>query len=349
VITRAVKIPGFFYVTKGATARINELLKREDVKLTNSLIVSGKGFTRPIGDLVKRSLDGQTSRVYVDKNEIGSITTVQNAIRSSDPSLVIGVGGGKVLDITKFCAFKLNKPFLAVPTILSNDGISSPISVVHTEEGIGSIGTNPPIGIIADVDVIKKSPNEAILAGIGDLISNISAVEDWNLASMYLGEKVDKFAEILAKNSADGFIQYLLRNNKWKSLLDEHVITSLAEGLIQSGIAMSLAGSSRPCSGSEHLISHALDKLLDFAKPHGIQVGLATLFTQSLRNIDVSDMKALFRQIGFPTTPMDLGIPMSVFMDAIRNAPNTRKGRFTILDIISDKEIEQAVNVAYGT
>ena len=346
MLTRAVRIPRFFYVNKGSITKINEILNLEKVESARTVIVSGKNFTKSVGDLVQRSIEGDSSRVDVKNNDIQSIREVENAIRIFEPSLVIGTGGGKVLDITKFCAYKLNKPFLALPTVLSNDGISSPISVVQTEHGVSSIGTNPPIGIIVDIDIINKSPKSTILAGIGDLISNFSAIEDWNLASKHVGEKIDKFAEILSRNSAEGFMQYLIRNRS--SLLDEHTLISLAEGLIQSGIAMSLAGSLRPCSGSEHLISHALDKLLNHAKPHGLQVGLATLFTHALRKRDISDLTALYRRIDFPDTPEDLGIQMSTFMDAIRNAPATRKDRFTILNLVSDKEIKEAIKIAYG-
>ena len=341
-----MRIPSFFYVNKGSITKINEILDLERVESARSIIISGKNFTKSVGDLVQTSIEGDSSRVDVKDNGAQSIMEVENAIKTFEPSLVIGTGGGKVLDVTKFCASRLNKPFLALPTALSNDGISSPVSVVQTAHGVSSVGTSPPVGIIVDINIIKKSPKSTILAGIGDLISNISATEDWNLASMYAGEKVDKFAEILSKNSAEGFMQYLIRNGS--SLLDEQSLISLAEGLIQSGIAMSLAGSSRPCSGSEHLISHALDKLLNVAKLHGLQVGLATLFTHALRKRDISDLIALYRRIEFPVTPDDLGIKISTFMDAVRNAPATRKDRFTILNLVTDKEIREAIKIAYG-
>jgi len=351
MITRSVRIPGFFYVSKGAIERISEILAIEGVDVSKSLIVSGKSFTKSIGDKVEDSIDKKSIRVCIEDNELESIKEVEKAIRNYTPSVLIGVGGGKVLDVTKYCAYRLNKSFLAVPTVLSNDGISSPVAVIETGQGLGSLGTAPPIGIIVDINIIKNSPRETILAGVGDLISNTSAVDDWNLASIHAGEKVDKFAQILAKNSAEGFVQLLLRRPDISSLAieDESLLVSLAEGLIQSGIAMSLAGSSRPCSGSEHLISHALDGLLDYSKPHGLQVGFATLFTTALRRKDISDLVSLFRRIGFPATLQELGIPVSTFLEAIKRAPSTRKGRFTILNLASDKEISAAITTAYGS
>jgi glycerol-1-phosphate dehydrogenase [NAD(P)+] len=348
MITRSVSVPGFFYVSSGAIRRISEILDTEGIELSNSLIVSGQSFTKSIGDLVEGSIDGRSSRICIDSNGTESINIVERAIKNSASSVVIGVGGGKVLDVTKYCAYKLDKPFLAVPTVLSNDGISSPVAVVETDQGVSSLGTNPPIGIIVDVNVIKNSPKQTILAGMGDLISNISAVEDWNLAGVHNGEKVDKFAEILARNSAEGFVQ-LLAKKSTSSIAEESSLVSLAEGLIQSGIAMSLAGSSRPCSGSEHLISHALDHLLNYSRPHGLQVGFATLFTTALRRKDISDLVSLYTRIGFPTSLEDLGLSTATFLEAVKRAPTTRKGRFTILNLVSQRDLEEAMKIAYSS
>jgi len=351
LLSRSVRIPSFFHIGKGTLTSIRNILDVEGVDHSKCLVISGKNFTKITADVVKKSIDGEINQVSIVNSGVDSIYEVQRKIREFSPSLVIGVGGGKVLDVTKYCSYKINNtPFLAIPTVLSNDGISSPVAVVQTEQGINSLGTNPPVGIIIDTEIVRNAPLETILSGVGDLISNISAVEDWNLAGMYAGEKVDKFAEILARNSAEGFMQ-LVGSNQCDMIPlanRDDILTLLAESLIQSGIAMSLAGSSRPCSGSEHLISHALDGMLNFAKPHGIQVGLATIFTNAIRGKEVSNLISLYKKIGFPTRPEDMGISTSTFADAIKNAPNTRKGRFTILNLVSEKEVQEALKIAYG-
>ncbi|HMC99510.1 MAG TPA: iron-containing alcohol dehydrogenase, partial [Ferruginibacter sp.] len=296
MLARGVGVPHFFHIRYGAIEGINNILEKEGITLSKTLIVSGSKFTRTTADKLETVINGSKCREYVDGNDLASIKKVEDAIAIQEPSLVIGVGGGKVLDVTKFSCLRTDKPFIAMPTVLSNDGISSPISVIASNgQSIKSTGARPPIGIIVDLGIVKDSPRQTILAGIGDLISNLSAVDDWNLANNTTGERVDRFAEILAKNSAEGFLHYVLKSALAQhgeniTNFDDKTIVSLAEGLIQSGIAMSLAGSSRPCSGSEHLISHALDQLLGFAKPHGLQVGLATLFTGLLHGREISDL-----------------------------------------------------------
>jgi len=350
VLSRSVRIPSFFQIGKGTLSTIEKILDGEDVDYSKCLIISGKTFTKTIADTVRKSIASDIEQFAIFDSELESIYAVQKKVQEFSPSLVIGVGGGKVLDIAKYCSYKQEStPFLAIPTVLSNDGISSPVAVVNTEQGMNSLGTNPPVGIVIDTDIVKKSPQQTILAGVGDLISNISAVEDWNLAGIYAGEKVDKFAAILARNSAEGFMKLLAADHRDTfTLVDrDETFILLAESLVQSGIAMSLAGSSRPCSGSEHLISHALDGLMNFAKPHGIQVGLATIFTTALRKKSVSEIVSIYKKIGFPTMPEEAGISKATFVDAIKKAPDTRKGRFTILNLVSESDIQEALKMAF--
>ncbi|MEO9365909.1 MULTISPECIES: iron-containing alcohol dehydrogenase family protein [Candidatus Nitrosocaldus] len=359
---RSIRIPNFFYIEENARDRLEDILKKEGITVDRYLIVSGTGYTRKIADDIATMLDSSAIvRLCISSNDIHAISSIEHTISRNEVSLVLAIGGGKVLDTAKYACSNMNIPMLAFPTALSNDGISSPIAVVRLES-IESKGSQPPIGIVVDIDVVKSAPKHTILAGVGDLISNISAVEDWRLAHEHKDEQIDRFAEILSRNAAERFIYYVLKNGKDnnssnngddcsedKLIYDSKFLTCLAEGLIQSGIAMSIAGSSRPASGAEHLISHALDRLLANPKPHGIQVGFSTLFAMALRGSDFTDIVEVYKRLGFPTTFDSIGIPVEKFMEAIRIAPYTRKGRFTILDLIRDDTmLINALRLAYG-
>ncbi len=364
---RSIRIPNFFYIEENARDRLEDILKKEGIAVDRYLIVSGTGYTRKIADDIATMLDSSAIvRLCISSNDIHAISSIEHTILRNEVSLVLAIGGGKVLDTAKYACSNMNIPMLAFPTALSNDGISSPIAVVRLES-IESKGSQPPIGIVVDIDVVKSAPKHTILAGVGDLISNISAVEDWRLAHEHKDEQIDRFAEILSRNAAERFIYYVLKNGKdnnnnnsssnngddcsedSKLIYDSKFLTCLAEGLIQSGIAMSIAGSSRPASGAEHLISHALDRLLENPKPHGIQVGFATLFAMALRGSDFTDIVEVYKRLGFPTTFDSIGVSVEKFMEAIRIAPYTRKGRFTILDLIRDDTmLINALRLAYG-
>ena len=365
---RSISIPNFFYVGYGIIQNLERILIKEGIKIDGSLIVSGNGYTAEIADSIASGISS-TRRLCISSNDIDAIKSIERAVEDNNINLAVAVGGGKVIDTVKYACSRLSKPVLVIPTTLSNDGISSPVSVVRMVRE--SVSVKPPIGIIVDIGIVKNAPKHTILAGIGDLISNISAVEDWRLAHEYTGLQIDRFAEIVSRNAAERFIYYVLKNgrkdikrnkdnaikddsdlnyndNASNILNDNKFLICLAEGLIQSGIAMSIAGSSRPASGAEHLISHALDTILDKPKPHGIQVGFATLFTQVLRNSDITDIIEVYRLVGFPTILDTIGISVNEFIEAIKIAPYTRKNRFTILDIVDESRIKDALKLAYG-
>ncbi len=397
---RSINIPNFFYVGYGVINDLERILSKEDIKIDGSLIVSGNGYTAEIADSIASRIH-DARRLCISSNDIDAIKSIERVVEDNNINIAVAVGGGKVIDTVKYACSKLSKPVLVIPTTLSNDGISSPVSVVRMVRE--SVSVKPPIGIIVDIGIVKSAPKHTILAGIGDLISNISAVEDWRLAYEYTGLQIDRFAEIVSRNAAERFIYYVLKSRRISSysrfskeilqnykdeegvnitiinneryrmssndikdgtyeysnyidvddvnctdINDDKFLICLAEGLIQSGIAMSIAGSSRPASGAEHLISHALDTILDKPKPHGIQVGFATLFTQALRGSDITDIMEVYRSVGFPTTFDAIGISIDTFMEAIKIAPYTRKNRFTILDIVDESRIMDALKLAYG-
>ncbi len=340
--TRTINIPNFFYIEKNIIDKLNYLLKEENILANNILIISGTNYTSDIADIIAKKIDFKYIRLCIGSNDIDTINQIRDIIINNNIDLVMAVGGGKVLDVTKYACNVLNKPIIVVPTTLSNDSISSPIAVVKLDT-IQSVGVKPPIGIFIDLNIINNAPRDTLLAGIGDLISNISAIEDWKLANEYKDVYIDRFAEIISRNAVERFIYYILRNGN-----DDRFIMYLAEGLIQSGIAMSIAGSSRPASGAEHLISHALDSILAKPKLHGIQVGFATLFTQALRGLDISDIVSIYKMVGFPIRFEEINIGIDDFINAIKLAPSTRKDRFTILDIVNGDMIKDALKIAYN-
>jgi glycerol-1-phosphate dehydrogenase [NAD(P)+] len=259
---------------------------------------------------------------------------------------VFSIGGGRTLDISKLTAQKSQSKLVSMPTLIAHDGICSPVAVV---DGI-SQGAIVPTALFVDFTIIKECPIEQIYAGIGDLVANLSAIEDWQLANRVKGEKVDDFAIILSRRAARSIISKLEMNILKEKKEAKEFLTSYSflhvyiESLVLSGISMSIAGNSRPCSGSEHLISHAIDEIYGSNKKalHGIQVMIATLHMERLIGFDLllrkdigkeaSALEKILSHYGMPTKFSDIGISYEELSDIIKKAPQTRKGRFTLLD-----------------
>jgi glycerol-1-phosphate dehydrogenase [NAD(P)+] len=216
---------------------------------------------------------------------------------------------------------------VSVATNLAHDGIASPVASLDHDGSKGSYGVHVPLAVIVDLDYVRRSPPEQLRSGVGDALSNLSALADWELASRERDEQVDGLAASLARAGAESL---LYRDD---DLLSDGFLTALAEALVLSGLAMAAAGSSRPCSGACHEISHAIDALYPGTALHGEQVAVGALFASFLREDPRLDaLDAALRRYEVARLPSDLGLSEEQFGAAVAQAPATRPDRFTVLE-----------------
>lgn len=268
-----------------------------------------------------------------------------NQLPLTDFDLVVGIGGGKVIDTAKYAAHINNLPCISTPTTISNDGICSPIAVLKEKEGrYKSLGAKMPIALLVPLHLIKQSEEESLISGVGDLLSNLSAIRDWQLANKETGEPIDDYAVMIAKTAALNVFSeiknYILQHKTKEQFLNDN-LTTIIESLALSGIAMEIAGTSRPASGAEHLISHSIDELFGGLKQHGIQVAfgmyVSAFLWSELGYISKNcfhEIRAVLRFIGLPTTLSGIGLSKEQLIEAIIHAPETRSERYTILNKI---------------
>jgi glycerol-1-phosphate dehydrogenase [NAD(P)+] len=228
---------------------------------------------------------------------------------------------------------------VSVATSLANDGIASPVASLDHDGGRGSYGVHIPIAVVVDLDFVENGPDRQTQAGIGDAVSNINAVADWELANAVRGEPMDGLAATLARTGGEALV------NHPGTINDDGFLTTLADALILGGIAMAVCGSSRPASGGCHEISHAMDTLFPAARSHGEQVGLGALFCTFLR-ADASrfaQLAACLSRHGLPRLPAELGLSDEDFIQAVVHAPRTRPDRYTILEhlAMSDDDVRK--------
>lgn len=266
----------------------------------------------------------------VENSDHANLDRIKSVIEKHTPDLVIGFGGGKVLDVAKLAAAEYHTRFISIPTTLSNDGIASPVSVIKDAHNIPiSHITIPPYGVIIDTDVVKQAPRRHRMAGVGDLLSNLSAVFDARLAHEKKAEAIDTHSLALAEA---GGLNLLELNSD--DISSDVFLRNLAQGLIKSGFAMCISGTSRPASGSEHKISHSIDHYFPPSKAlHGEQVGIAAIFTMSLQNnVSRHRVSKFYERIGFPTKISYLGLNPDEFINVVRHATEIRPERYTILE-----------------
>ena len=240
---------------------------------------------------------------------------------------LIAAGGGSKIDITKVVAHRLHIPFVSLPTSAAHDGISSPRASLHGSERTTSIDAAVPIGIIADTEVIVQAPFRLLASGCADVISNVTAVLDWHLAVRLKNEEFSSTAATLSEYAAREIMDHAA---SIKPGLEESVWIAIRP-MIVAGIAMSVAGSSRPCSGSEHLFSHALDRVASHPSLHGDQCGVGAVMMMYLHGGDWQRVQSALRTIGAPTSAKELGVTSEEIVNALVLAHTLRPERYTIL------------------
>lgn len=323
----SIAIPVILKVGKGALQNIGTYLKNEG--LTQVVIYFGNGLIEMFGMDVMESLkkEGITVLEYqeLDTVDINDIITLAFSIPSKAKA-VLSIGGGKVIDAGKYAAFLRKLPFISVPTSSSSDGFSSASASLIVDGRRNSVPAKLAYGIIVDTQVIRTAPKKFIYSGIGDMISKITALYDWNFEEKNGVGMVNDFAVMIAKKAVNSFVR-----TPYQSIEDELFLKELLDSLAMSGIANEIAGSSAPTSGSEHLISHALDKILEVPQLHGIQVGIATYIMSKVQEHRYVRVNTVLTETGFWDYAATLEMKRSDFLQAIDIAPSIKPHRYTYL------------------
>ena len=328
LLARMLLSPLFIDIRAGAVADLGDLLSDRRISADGHVAIAvGPGQGEQVVAAVRPSLSN-ADVFTVDGGSLQAAGDLQTEIRGKSYDALVGIGGGRTLDVAKYAAMRLGLPMVAVATNLAHDGIASPVSSLLHEGGKGSFGVVPPMAVVVDLDYVRTSPPRMVLSGVGDLVSNLTACEDWRLAADERDEPVDGLAVTFARTAAEAVL------HRPDGLESDGFLTALAEGLVLSGMAMAAAGSSRPSSGADHEIMHAIDALFPGTANHGELAGVGALFSAFVREDArlAEQIDSCLRRHALPRGPAALGLTAEQFAEAVCFAPSTRPDRYTILE-----------------
>jgi glycerol-1-phosphate dehydrogenase [NAD(P)+] len=326
-----MQFPREVIVGHGVIERIGDISRR--LGFTESaLIIAGSRTVRIAGRRVKELLEkkgGMTVQTFlVENSSARDVKAVEERIETLKPQVVFAVGGGTKIDVAKCSSANQGVPFISVPTAASHDGIASSLSSIKGYEKPYSVVSQAPLAIVADTEIIMQAPWRFAVSGCEDVIAKFTAVKDWKLAHEDRNEYYGGYAASLALMSA----KHVMQNVRLMTTASEEGLRILLEALISCGVAMSIAGSSRPCSGSEHLFSHALDVIRPNHALHGERCGVGTIMMTYLHGGNWKHIRDALKKLGAPTNARELRVEKEDVLKALEMASSMRPDRYTILD-----------------
>ncbi len=340
-LNQIAHLPAFFRIGHDLLDQAAQMVRSAGIDSARIVILSGLHFSKQVAREIASHLPSSVQVTFYEVPEASDavVNAVAALCQRVGASMLLSVGGGSVVDVGKRVHRLFNIPNIAFPTIISNDGLISPISVLRGPDGHrNSFPAAVPVGVAVDLDIIRRSPRRYLVAAAGDVLSNLSASRDW-MRLFQASEGAMPFND-LAHELALGAAESLIAS-RHTDFDDDLFLTSVVRAQVYSGLAMSLAGSSRPCSGAEHLLSHAIDHLeLASEELHGIQVGSISLFVLSLLSEKTGLAIDFARSIGLPLdwetlSPRVEGSVRSI----LENARQMRPDRRTILDDFTDDQL----------
>ena len=322
-----ISIPALLKIGAGALDNLGIYLK--ELQLQKVVVLFGNGLVEMFGSTVMEALQQEDIDILeyqeLDTVRLEDLTSLAFSMPAKTQA-VIGIGGGKVIDGAKYCGFLRNLPFISIPTSASSDGFSSASASLLVEGRRKSVPAKLAYGIVVDTKIIRSAPEKFLYSGIGDMVSKITALYDWIFEEEHGYGKVNDFAVMIEKKAVNSFVR-----TPFTSIQNDLFLKELLDSLAMSGIANEIAGSSAPTSGSEHLISHALDKMLEHPQLHGIQVGIATYLMSVVQDHRYRRVDTIFTQTGFWDYVKALDLRREDFEKAVDLAPSIKPFRYTYL------------------
>lgn len=326
---KSMIFPRDVLVGHGTLPKITDMCKGFNFRGSGMIVTGGQTYNSA-GKLVEEYMVDAGYDISVHKTGAANMANVEKIVEEASErhvEFLLAIGGGSKIDLTKLAAKELDVPFVSIPTSAAHDGIASGRASLKSDLGPKSVDAYTPMGILADTAIIAKAPYRLLASGCADVISNKSALMDWEFARRLRNVPFSTSAYALSELSANAIIE---NSMNIKPGLEESVWIAM-KPIIISGIAMAVAGSSRPTSGSEHMFSHALDIMHPGQAMHGEQCGVGCIMMMYLHGGDWMSIRTALSNIGAPTSAAELGLSPDDVLDALVEAPNIRKDRFTIL------------------
>jgi len=283
-----------------------------------ALIVAGRSAVRLLSAVWAVTLKeaGIAHAVHPFEGEcsLAEIERVKTSARKANAKVVIGAGGGKVLDTARAAASDLDLPVINCPTVASSDAPCSALSVVYTEEGVFHeyrfYRKNPDL-VLVDTQVIAHSPVATLVAGMGDALATwfeAKACAESHARNMRGGAST-RSALALAKLCYETLLEDGVAA---KRAVQTKVVTPALERLVEANTLLSGLGFESSGLAAAHAIHNGLTAApTTHAYSHGEKVAFGLLVQLVLEGQPRSVLEQVLgfaAAVGLPLTLADIGL-----------------------------------------
>ena len=202
LLSRMVGTPLAVDIGPGAVASLAPLLADRRISSGGHVAIAvGPGLGEEIAAHL-RPQPANAEIITVANGNVEEASELAKRLRSGFYDALVAIGGGRTIDVSKYAASLSGLPMVSVATSLAHDGLASPVASLEYAGRKSSYGVQMPIAVVVDLDYVRRSEPGMRRSGIGDAISNLTAIADWRLAERERGEEVDGVAVTFARTAA---------------------------------------------------------------------------------------------------------------------------------------------------
>ncbi len=322
-----INVPYIIRVGRGSISEAPSLISETLGERRKTLILGSRSIWSEVewlsSELQAKGLDTKVAKVGAASPE--EVSRLVGEGRGS--SLIIGIGGGRNIDVAKAVAHDLGAKLVSIPTTTSTDAMATPFAILWEGGRSKAVKGATPLLLIADLDLIWRAPERLQFSGFGDYIAKVTALPDLELAYM-LGRE-ENFSPV-AMSMAYQFTEMLIEVADGIPVRDEEVWKLYVLLLALDGMLMSMCNTTRIAAGSEHLFAYALEEVTGKELLHGETVGLGAALLATLHGIDREYVLDALDRASLPTSFSDLGVSKEEVVTALTIAHKMRNW-YTVL------------------
>jgi len=244
----------------------------------------------------------------------GEVNRLRENVKAVGADVVIGVGGGKVIDTAKAVAYYEKVPVIVAPSIASTDAPCSALTVLYTDDGQFDeylvLPSNPNC-VLIDTNIVVNAPARLLVAGMGDALATYfeAKVTKISQKSTLAGGLTSLSAMALAKLCYETLLADGL---KAKLAVEAKTVSPAVENIIEANTFLSGIGFESGGLGAAHAIHNGLTVLPEtHSNYHGEKVAFGTIVQLVMENESLELINTVInfcKSVGLPTTLSQLGI-----------------------------------------